>query len=169
MKKIGILIADLYNEFEVIYPLYRVKEAGYEAVLIGPEVKEYHSKVGLLLKADRAAKEVQPEELEGIVVPGGFAPDFLRRDQATLDLVKKIYDSGKPVASICHGGWVLISAGIVRGKRLTGFMAIKDDLINAGGQYFDEPVVVDRNLVTSRRPEDLPFFMKAFLELLAER
>lgn len=163
MKKVGLLIADLFNEFEVIYPYYRLKEAGYEVLLIGPEAKEYHSKFGLPLQAETKAAEVDPNELVGILVPGGFAPDFMRRDPPTIDLVRKVHESGKPVAAICHAGWVIISAGIVKGRRVTGFMAVKDDLINAGGKYLDEPVVVDGNLITSRKPEDLPLFMKEFL------
>ncbi|MCR4433821.1 MAG: type 1 glutamine amidotransferase domain-containing protein [Coprothermobacterota bacterium] len=168
MKKVGVLIADLYNEFEVIYPYYRLKEAGYEVVLIGPEAKDYHSKAGLLMKAEAKSAEVDPKELAGILIPGGFAPDFMRRDPATIALVKRVYESGKPVAAICHAGWVIISAGIVKGKRVTGFIAVKDDLINAGGEYLDEPLVVDGNLITSRKPEDLPLFMKEFLKQLAE-
>ncbi|MGB9553153.1 MAG: type 1 glutamine amidotransferase domain-containing protein [bacterium] len=163
MKKVGLLIADLFNEFEVIYPYYRLKEAGYEVLLIGPEAREYHSKFGLPLQAEAKAAEVDPNELVGILVPGGFAPDFMRRDPLTIDLVRKVHESGKPVAAICHAGWVIISAGIVKGRKVTGFMAVRDDLINAGGKYLDEPVVVDGNLITSRKPEDLPLFMKEFL------
>jgi protease I len=166
MKKVGLLIADLFNEFEVIYPYYRLKEAGYEVVLIGPEAKEYHSKFGLPLQAEVKAAEVNPNELIGIVIPGGFAPDFMRRDPFTIDLVRRIHELGRPVAAICHAGWVIISAGLVKGRKVTGFMAVKDDLINAGGEYLDEPVVVDGNLITSRKPEDLPLFMRELLRKL---
>ena len=164
--KVGLLIADLFNEFEVIYPYYRLLEAGFKVPLIGAEAKEYQAKSSLTLKAELAARDVDAEELMGIVIPGGFAPDFLRRCKDVLSLVKKMDDARKPIASICHGGWVLISAGIVRGRKVTGFMAIKDDLVNAGGLYLDQEVVLDGNLVTSRQPSDLPAFMVTFLGLL---
>ncbi|MCR4428556.1 MAG: type 1 glutamine amidotransferase [Caldiserica bacterium] len=167
MKKVGVLIADMFNEFEVIYPYYRLLEEGYEALLVGPEKKEYKSKAGLAMEADRGSSEVKPEQIEGILIPGGFAPDFLRRDPKIISLVRAVFDLGKPVASICHGAWVIISAGIVRGKKVTGFFAVKDDLVNAGGIFLDEPLVVDGNLISSRKPEDLPLFMKEFLRQLS--
>ncbi len=164
--KVGLFIADLFNEFEVIYPYYRLLEAGFKVPLIGPEAKEYHSRSSLAMKAEIAAKDADTEELLGIVIPGGFAPDFLRRSRDVLSLVKKMDDARKPIAAICHGGWVLISAGIVRGRKVTGFLAIKDDLVNAGGLYLDQEVVLEGNLVTSRQPADLPSFMVTFLGLL---
>jgi protease I len=164
--KIAILVADLFNELELIYPYYRVQEAGYQAVLVGAEAQEYHSKLGLPMKADLAAADVRAEEFAGLVIPGGFAPDSLRRSSAILSLVKACDKAEKPIAAICHAGWVIISAGIVHGRNVTGTMAIKDDLINAGGIYHDEAVVIDRNLITSRKPDDLPGFMKAFLQAL---
>ncbi len=167
MRKVGVLIADMFNEFEVIYPYYRLLEEGFKAILIGPEAKEYRSRAGLAMKADIPSSEIKPEEIEGILIPGGFAPDFLRRDPFSISLVKGVFDLGKPVASICHGAWVIISAGIVRGKKVTGFFAVKDDLINAGGIFLDEPLVVDGNLICSRKPEDLPLFMKEFLRQLS--
>jgi protease I len=166
--KIAILIADLFNESELIYPYYRVQEAGYQAVLVGAEIQEYRSKLGLPMKADLAATDVRPEEFAGLVIPGGYAPDYLRRLAAILSLVKAFDRALKPIAAICHAGWVLISAGIINGRNVTGVMAIKDDLINAGGFYHDEAVVIDKNLITSRKPDDLPCFMKAFLEALAK-
>jgi protease I len=166
--KIAILIADLFNESELLYPYYRVQEAGYQAVLVGAEVQEYRSKLGLPMKADLAAADVRAEEFAGLVIPGGFAPDYLRRLAAILSLVKACNKAEKPIAAICHAGWVIISAGIVHGRNVTGTMAIKDDLINAGGIYHDQAVVIDRNLITSRKPDDLPSFMKAFLEALTK-
>ncbi len=166
--KIAILIADLFNESELIYPYYRVQEAGYQAILVGAEVQEYRSKLGLPMKADLAAADVRAEEFAGLVIPGGFAPDSLRRSPAILSLVKACDKAQKPIAAICHAGWVIISAGIVHGRNVTGTMAIKDDLINAGGFYHDEAVVIDRNLITSRKPDDLPCFMKAFLKALTK-
>jgi protease I len=166
MKTIGILCEDLYNEHEVIYPYYRVLEAGYHALVIGTHTGEAHSKAGLPFPLDRSAVDVSVNELAGLVIPGGYAPDRLRRDPAILSLVKMLDGQKKPIACICHGGWVLISAGVAKGRKLTGVGAIRDDLVNAGADYQDEMVVIDGNLVTSRQPGDLPAFMKAFLALL---
>jgi len=166
MKTIGILLDDLYNEHEVIYPYYRVLEAGYQAMTIGSQEKAAHSKAGLPFLVERAAGDLHGEDLAGLIIPGGFAPDRLRRDPAVLALVRSIDQLGKPLACICHGGWVLISAGVAKGRVLTGFVAIRDDLVNAGASYRNEEVVVDGNLVTSRQPSDLPAFMRAFLALL---
>ncbi len=163
---VAVLIEDLFNEFELIYPYYRVQEAGYRALLVGPEARVYKSKAGLALKADRTAREVRAEELAGLVIPGGYAPDRLRRHAEVLELVRAVDRAKKPLAAICHAGWVLISAGVVRGRTLTGYFSIKDDLENAGASYKDEAPVVDGNLVTARDPRDLPVWMAAFLRKL---
>ncbi|APD09154.1 MULTISPECIES: type 1 glutamine amidotransferase domain-containing protein [Thermus] len=164
MRRIGMLLADLFDEREFLYPYYRVQEAGYTPVVLGPEAREYRAKSGLAWKAELGAGEAP--ELAGLLIPGGFAPDYLRRSEAVLALVRKAAGEGKPLGAICHAGWVLISAGVVRGKRVTGFPSIRDDLVNAGGLYQEEGVVVDGNLVTAQGPKDLPGFMRAFLQLL---
>ncbi len=163
---VAILIEDLFNEFELIYPYYRVQEAGFEALLVGPEVRVYRSKAGVAMKADRAAGEVDPAGLAGLVIPGGYAPDRLRRHAAVLDLVRAVDRAKKPLAAICHAGWVLISAGVVAGRTLTGYFSIRDDLVNAGATYLDRAPVVDGHLVTARDPRDLPVWMAAFVEKL---
>ncbi len=166
MKKIAVLLEDNFNEFELIYPYYRLKEAGFNSVLVSPEEKVYHSKSGLLLSAELGIDDINEEEFDGVVVSGGYAPDMLRRNQNILNFVKRMFDKEKLVAAICHGGWVLISAHIVNGVTLTGSYAIKDDLKNAGAKYVDEEVVVDENLITSRSPSDLPAFAREIVKFL---
>lgn len=168
MKKIAVLIEDNFNEYEAIYPYYRLKEAGFESVLVGPEAKIYHSKIGLTMKAEKSIEEINFEEFDGVVIPGGYAPDLMRRNEKILAFVKKLFDSNKLVGAICHAGWVLISAKVVNGVMLTGFSAIKDDLKNAGAKYIDEEVVVDNNLITSRMPSDLPAFMREIVKFLSK-
>ncbi len=169
MKKVAVLIEDYFNEFEVIYPYYRLKEAGFDSILVAPEKKSYHSKAGLVIASKISIDEVKSEEFYGVVIPGGYAPDRLRRNEKILKFVKTMFDQEKLVAAICHAGWVLISAHIVNGVTLTGFYATKDDLKNAGARYVDEEVVVDENLITSRSPEDLPAFMREAIKFLTEK
>jgi protease I len=166
MKKIAVLIEDNFNEFEVIYPYYRLKEAGFESLLVGPEAKVYHSKVGLQMKAQVSINDINFDEFDGVVIPGGYAPDLLRRNEKILTFVRKMFESSKLVGAICHAGWVLISAKVVNGLSLTGFYAVKDDLKNAGAKYVDQEVVVDGNLITSRSPADLPAFMREIVKFL---
>jgi protease I len=166
-KQVAILVEDMYQVLEVWYPLLRLKEAGIEAKLIGPGTKEtYGSKEGYPAKVDFSIEQVNPADFDGVVIPGGFAPDFLRRSSKIINFVKSLYANGKAVASICHGGWLLVSAGIAKGNNLTCFFAIKDDLIAAGGKYVDQEVVVDKNLITSRKPEDLPRFTQELIKFL---
>ncbi|MCD6427472.1 MAG: type 1 glutamine amidotransferase [Caldisericaceae bacterium] len=166
MKKIAVLIEDSFNEFELIYPYYRLKEAGYDSVLVGPEKKAYHSKAELVIESEASISEINFDEFSGVVIPGGYAPDRLRRNQKVLDFVRDMFNKENLVAAICHGGWVLISAEVVNGVTLTGFYSIKDDLKNAGAKYTDEEVVVDGNLITSRGPKDLPVFMREIIKFL---
>ncbi len=168
MKKVAVLIEDNFNEFELIYPYYRLKEAGYDSVLIGPEKRAYHSKAGLVMESEAAISEISFDEFYGVIIPGGYAPDRLRRNQRILDFVRDMFNKENLVASICHGGWVLISAKVVNGVSLTGFYSIKDDLKNAGAKYEDEEVVIDGNLITSRGPKDLPAFMREIIKFLNE-
>ena len=165
--KIGILIEDLYNEFEFWYPYLRLKEEKFDVISIGPEKgKEYKSKVGLPHIAEASPEHVDANEFDAIIVPGGYAPDKLRRYEKITNLVKKVYENEKIVATICHGGWVLISAGILKGKKATSFFAIKDDMVNAGVNWVDKEVVVDKNIITSRNPNDLPIFLKTIITKL---
>jgi protease I len=166
-KRIAILVEEMYEDPELWYPYYRLQEEGALVRLVGPEKKAYDSKHGYPAPADVAARDVNADDFDAVVVPGGFAPDRLRRYEEVLALVRGVFAKGGVVAAICHAGWVPISAGILRGKRATCVAAIKDDMINAGVLYFDLPVVVDGNLVTSRTPADLPAFMPAVIEAIA--
>ncbi len=166
-KRVAVLVEDLYEDLELWYPYYRLAEAGAEVHLVGPEAKTYRSKHGYPATATLAAAQARPEEFNAVVVPGGYAPDRLRRFPPVLDLVRGVYRQGGVVAAICHAPWVLISADILRGRRATCFHAIKDDLVNAGATYLDEPVVVDGTLITSRTPADLPVFLPAIIQALA--
>ncbi len=114
-----------------------------------------------------AAGDIGPEELDALIIPGGYAPDHMRRHETMVNLVKGAAQQGKIVAAICHAGWMLASADVIRGEKVTGFFAIKDDLVNAGGRYVDEEVVVDGNIITSRKPDDLPAFCRAVIDALA--
>lgn len=168
-KKIAILVDTAYQEMEVWYPYYRFQEAGAECVLAGAEAgKVYPSKLGYPATARVSYDALEPGDFDGVVVPGGYAPDHIRRHAKANQFVKDMDAQGKLVASICHGPWVLCSAGILRGRRATCFFAIKDDVVNAGAKYQDAEVVVDRNLVTSRKPEDLPAFCRAAIQVLVE-
>ena len=166
-KKIIILIENMYNEFEFWYPYYRLKEAGAEVVSVGNGLPEYTSKAGLPAKADADVKNLNIADFDGIIIPGGYAPDIMRRYPEMVKLVEDANDMGKVIAAICHAGWMLASAEIVERRRVTSFFAIKDDLIHAGAEWVDEEVVIDGNLITSRKPDDLPAFMKAFISALA--
>ena len=161
-KRAAILVEQQYQEMEVWYPLYRLKEAGCQVTLVGPEAgKTYPSKLGYPAKSDKGAEDVRADDFDLVVIPGGFAPDFIRRAPAMIKLVADMADKGKLLAAICHGPWVLCSTKALKGKKATCFFAIKDDVINAGANNVDEEVVRDGNLITSRKPDDLPAFMKA--------
>ena len=166
-KDLGIFIENNYQELEFWYPYLRLKEAGFQLTIIGPEKKTYKSKLGYEVKADVAAQDVLNKNFAALIIPGGYAPDRMRVCKPMLTLVKQCYERGIIIASICHAIWVPVSAGIVSGKKATCYHTVKDDLINAGGQYLDQSVVVDGNLVTSRQPEDLPDFCREILAKLA--
>ncbi len=166
-KTIGILVEEQYQDLEVWYPYYRLREAGARVVAIGTAKKEYKGKYGYPITAERDVREVNADELHGLIVPGGFAPDFLRRHEAAAALVRKVFEQGKPVAAICHGPWLLVDAGVLKGRKATSFFAIRRDVENAGAAWSDAEVVVDGNLVTSRKPDDLPAFCREVIKLLA--
>ena len=168
MKTAAILVEDLYQEMEVWYPAYRLREAGIKTVFVGTGKADYKSKVGYPVTAEAQAQDVTASRFDAIIIPGGFAPDFLRRHAAVTKLVADAFNAGKVVSSICHGLWVCVSAGILKGKTVTCFFAVKDDVINAGAKYVDREVVVDGNLITARKPDDLPAFMRETLKALAE-
>jgi len=168
-KKIAILVDILYQEMEVWYPLFRFQEAGATVVTVGAKAGEtYGSKLGYPVVCQLSYNDAKAADFDGVVVPGGYAPDHIRRHAKANQFVHDLDAQGKLVASICHGLWVLCSAGgMLKGRKVTSFFAVKDDVTNAGAQWVDAEVVVDRNLVTSRKPEDLPAFCKAALEVLS--
>lgn len=167
MKKILVFVEEIYEDLELWYPKIRLQEAGFEVLTAGPVAKEtYTGKHGYPCKADLSFKEVDSRSFAGLVIPGGYAPDRMRRSAEVLKIVREMHEQGKMIAFICHGGWVCISAKILKGKKVTSFSAIKDDIENAGALWSDAPVVVDGNLVSSRTPADLPHFAKAMLDLL---
>ncbi len=169
-KKVILLVEEMFNDHEFWYPYYRLKEAGAQVVVVGGEKgKQYTGKAGTTAKADAGASDIQWKEFHGIVIPGGYAPDHMRRHRAMVELVGNLFKAGRVVAAICHAGWMLASAGILQGRKVTSFFAIKDDLVNAGARWVDEEVVVDGNLITSRTPDDLPAFMRAILAALAQQ
>jgi protease I len=165
-KRVAVLVEQQYQEMEVWYPVYRLREAGCAVELVGPEAgKTYASKLGYPAKATLAAADARADEFRALVIPGGFAPDYIRRSEPMLKLVRDVYARGKPVAAVCHGPWVLCSTSALKGRRATCFHSIKDDVTNAGGTYVDREVVVDGNVITSRTPDDLPAFVVALMEL----
>jgi protease I len=167
-QRILMFVDDIYEDLELWYPKLRLIEAGAEVTLAGPEAGQvYKGKNGYPCKSDAQIAKMNSSDFLGLVVPGGFMPDKLRRDPKVLSLVREFSAAGKLVAAICHGGWIPISAGVYRGVRVTGSPGIKDDLINAGALWEDAPVVVDRHFVSSRKPDDLPQFCEGMLQVLA--
>jgi len=166
-----MLVEDEYQELEVWYPYLRLKEEGVEVTTVGSGTKStYESKLGYPIAADREPTEINIDEFDAVIIPGGFAPDNMRLHEPMIDLVREAFARGKIVASICHGGWVLCSAGVLKGKRATGYRPIRDDVRNAGGTWVDnEEVVRDGNVITSRTPEDLPAFAREIVSALRER
>lgn len=165
-KTLLTFVDDLYEDLELWYPKLRVAEAGYAMRVAGPEIRTYAGKHGYPAASDMLIKDARSQDFCGLLVPGGFMPDKLRRDPKVLSLTREFFEQGKLVAFICHGGWIPISAKILKGKRVTGSLGIKDDLENAGGIWVNEPVVVDNNLISSRTPKDLAPFGKAMVEFL---
>ena len=163
-KKVVIPVESLFNTFEFWYPYYRLKEAGADVVVVGSGSAEtYTGKPGTEVKVDTSIDQVTAADFDAIVIPGGYAPDIMRRYPLMVQLVKELFSKGKVVAAICHAGWMLASARILAGKTVTSFFAIKDDLVHAGAEWVDQEVVVDGNLITSRTPDDLPVFMRTVI------
>jgi protease I len=165
-KNILAFVGEVYEDLELWYPKLRLEEAGCTVKLAGEELRTYTGKNGYPAVADSLVGKVKSEDFAGLLIPGGFMPDKLRRNAEVLRLTREFHQQGKLVAFICHGGWIPISAKILKGKRATGTTAIKDDLENAGAVWVDEPVVIDGNLISSRTPKDLALFGKALVEFL---
>ena len=166
-KRILMFVGEIYEDLEVWYPKLRMIEAGAEVVLAGPEATHiYAGKHGYPCVSDVAIGDVRAETFDGLIVPGGFMPDKLRRDPRVLEIVWQFDAAKKLIAAVCHGGWIPISAGVYRGVRVTGSPGIKDDLVNAGAIWEDAPVVIDRHFVSSRKPDDLPEFCRGILRVL---
>lgn len=169
MQKVAVLLEDYYQVLEVWYPYFRLREEGIQTILVGTGKKEYKSKEGYIAVQELPIQGLKAKDISGVVIPGGYAPDILRRYPEVNNLVRDIFKAGKLVASICHGGWVLCSAGVLPGMTATSFSAIKDDLVNAGASFVDQEVVVDRNLITSRNPYDLPAFCREIIRFLKKQ
>jgi protease I len=167
-KRVAVLVENFYEDLELWYPVLRFREEGAQVSLVGPRIEKFTSKNGYPAQADVAIDKANAKDYDAVIVPGGYAPDHMRRTPAMVEFVRKAHENGAVVGAICHGGWMLASADIVRGRRLTGFFSIKDDLVNAGARYEDREVVRDGNLVTSRVPADLPAFCRTLIEALVE-
>lgn len=166
MKKIAVLIEDNYQVLEVWYPYLRLREEGFKTIFVGTGKKNYKSKEGYPVEEELAIQKLKSTDFDGVIIPGGYAPDNLRRYKEINDFVKTMDKEKKLVAAICHAGWVLVSAGILKNRKATCFSAIRDDLVNAGAEYSDREVVVDANLITSRTPYDLPVFCREIIRFL---
>jgi len=167
-KRIAILIDEQYQELEVWYPYYRLLEEGVKVSLIAAQAgRTYHSKLGYPCTSHMEAADVKAGDFDAVVIPGGWAPDYMRRDETMIRFIREAADSGIILAAICHGGWMLCSTNALKGKKATSFMAIRHDMENAGAQWVDEQVVVDGNIITARKPDDLPAFCKAIIDALS--
>jgi protease I len=168
--RVAILAENLYEDLELWYPYYRLREAGADVFIVGSGSAEtYHSKHGYPVTVDAESDTVTATQFDAVIIPGGFSPDYMRRQPSMVKLVRDAHDHGKLVAAICHGGWMLASADVLRGRTATGFRSIKDDMVNAGANWLDREVVRDGNLITSRSPADLPAFMRAIITVMGEQ
>lgn len=169
-QRILCFVGDIYEDLELWYPKLRMEEAGAKVILAGPEAgAKYEGKNGYPCVSDAAIADMDADDFAGVICPGGFMPDKLRRDPKVLDLIRKFDQQKKLIAAICHGGWMPISAKVYRGVRVTGSAGIKDDLENAGAIWEDKSVVVDRHFVSSRKPDDLPDFAIGMLQVLTAK
>jgi len=167
-KRIAVLAEQLYEDLELWYPVLRFREEGAMVEIVGAGRDSYPSKHGYPVHPTASIDHVKAADFDAVIIPGGYAPDHMRRHPAMVSLVREAFEQGKIVAAICHGGWLLASANILRGRKVTGFFAIRDDLVNAGAEYLDQEVVRDGNLITSRVPNDLPAFCRAILAALQQ-
>ena len=168
-KRAAVLVEQQYQEMEVWYPIYRLREAGCKVTTIGPEAGQtYPSKLGYPVKSDKAARDVTADDFDLLIIPGGYSPDHMRRSEPMVRLVSTMAEQGKPVAAICHGPWMLCSTQALKGRKATCFFAIKDDVSNAGAHYVDAEVMRDGNIITSRKPDDLPAFMQTVIQAVKE-
>lgn len=165
-KKVAVFLENMYEDVEFWYPYLRMKEAEADVSAVAPDKGSYKGKKGTSADADMTIDQVTADDFDALIIPGGYSPDLMRRNPDMVAFVRKMNDGGKPIATICHGGWMLASAKIVDGKTVTGFFSIKDDLENAGASFKDEEVVIDGNLITSRHPGDLPAFCKSIISTL---
>ena len=165
-KKVLILVEHDFQDMEAMYPYYRLKEAGFEVKVAGSGEKAYKGKHGYPIETDGKIEDFKAEDFAAIIIPGGWAPDYMRRNKAMVDFVKEMNEKGKVVAAICHAASLLVSADILKNRKMTCFMAVKDDAVNAGANYVDEEVVIDKNLITSRTPDDLPAFCREIIKEL---
>jgi len=167
-KLVVILAEQLYEDLELWYPLLRLREAGATVQVAGGGKDSYQSKHGYPVTVDKNAEKIKVKDLAALIIPGGYAPDHMRRHPAMVKLVREAAEQGKIVAAICHGGWMLASAEVISGRKVTGFYAISDDLRHAGAEYVDQEVVRDGNVITSRIPDDLPAFCREIIAALKE-
>jgi protease I len=167
--KVGMLVENLYQEMEVWYPIFRLQEAGALVTVIGPKAIQYSSKLGYPVIAEISADQANPKDFDVLIIPGGFAPDLMRVCKPMISLTKEAHERGVLIASICHGTWLLISANIIENQRVTGAPSIIDDITNAGGKYVDAEVVVDKNIISSRKPADIPAFSRAIMTYLSSK
>ncbi len=166
-KRIAIMLDNEYQELEVWYPLYRLREEGAKVTLVAPQAgKNYPSKLGYPCVSDVAAADVKGSDFDAVIVPGGWCPDYMRRSESMINFIRQCAAAKILLAAICHGGWMLCCTDSLRGKKATSFMAIKHDMMNAGANWVDEECVVDGNVITARKPDDLPAFCRAIIENL---
>ena len=168
MRSILFFAHEIYEDLELWYPKLRLSEEGISVIVAGTGEKTYKGKNGYPLDVDGSIRDYNAKDFDAVIIPGGWAPDKLRRYKEVLDFVREMHENGKVIAAICHGAWVLVSAGIIKGRKLTCVSAIKDDVINAGAQYFDKEVVVDGDIITSRMPADLPAFCREIIKALGK-
>lgn len=166
MKKILTLVDESFEDLELWYPVYRLREEGCTVDLAAKQAGLYHGKYGVPCQVDMAFDEVDPDDYDGLLVPGGWAPDKLRRFPVVLDIVRKMNADNKVIGEICHAGWVLISAGILKGKKVTSTVGIRDDMTNAGAEWLNVDSVVDGNIVSAQVPSSLPAYMKDYIRVL---
>ena len=165
-KKIAIFVENFFEDLEFWYPYLRMKEEEADVCVVAPKVETYQGKHGLTAKADQSIVGVKTDEFNALIIPGGYSPDHMRRTPEMVEFVKRMDEEKKPIAAICHAGWMLASADVIKGKKVTSFYSIKDDLIHAGAEWIDQEVVRDGNIITSRNPHDLPAFCKEIIKTL---